>query len=172
MAVIKYKQKGRIGLFDNEEISAKLSKLGNPLKKIRKIVDFELFRPELEANMLNQNKKSNVGSKPFDVVMMFKIVLLKRFYQLSDKKVEYQIHDRFSFREFLGLASGDRIPKANTIRTFQQKMMQKHLEEKLLEQVYTMLVEAGLFVKEGQLVDANLVKVTLRKPKTLLENEK
>ena len=47
------------------------TKLGNPLEKIRKAIDFEVFRADLEAHILNHNKKSNVGCRPFDVVLMF-----------------------------------------------------------------------------------------------------
>jgi hypothetical protein len=71
MAIFNYKQTGRISLFDRDETSDKLSKLGNPLEKLHKVIDFEMFRHELEINMLNQDKKSNVGCKPYDVVMMF-----------------------------------------------------------------------------------------------------
>ena len=97
MSTIKYKQTGRIGLFDRDEASEKLSKLGNPLAKLHKVIDFEMFRVELEANMLNQDKKSPAGCKSFDVVMMFKILLLKRFYNLSDEQAEYQIIRQVEF---------------------------------------------------------------------------
>jgi hypothetical protein len=43
------------------------------------VIDFDMFRPELELALLNHDKKSNAGCKPYDVVMMFKIILLKRF---------------------------------------------------------------------------------------------
>ena len=56
--------------------------------------------------MLNHDRKSPAGCKPFDVVMMFKILLLKRFYNLSDEQAEYQITDRLSFREFLAYQVG------------------------------------------------------------------
>jgi transposase len=135
MPVIKYKQKGRISLFDKEETLMKLSKLGNPLEKVSKAVNFELFRTDLEANILNHNKKNNAGCRPFDVVMMFKIIVLKRLYHLSDKQLEYQIYDRLSFKEFLGLSSGDRVPNANTIRVFRKKIIQKNLDEKIFEQI-------------------------------------
>jgi len=105
-----YKSTGKVGLFDREMISAKLSKLGNPLEKLHKVIDFEMFRMELEDNILNQDKKSNAGQKPYDVVLMFKILLLKRYYNLSDEQAEYQIIDRLSFKDFLGLSSGDKVP--------------------------------------------------------------
>ena len=163
MAAIKYKQKGRIGLFDKEETSAKLSKLGNPLEKIRKAIEFETFRPVLEANLLNQNKKNNAGCKRFDVVMMFKIILLKRLYHLSDRQAEYQIHDRLSFKEFLGLSSGDRIPNTNTIRTFQNKLKQNDLGERLIEYMHEALDKSKWFIKEGKIRDANLVRISRRR---------
>ena len=162
MPVIKYKQKGRIGLFDKEEIAAKLSKLGNPLEKIRKAINFEIFRPELEANMLNLNRKSKAGCRPFDVVLMLKIILLKRFYHLNDKQVEFQINDRLSFKEFLGLSSGDRIPNANTIRVFKNKLRQNDLETKLMEQFDEYLEKSGLNVNTGEIIDARCVKIPRR----------
>ena len=98
MSLLKYKQSGHIGLFDKEETGSKLSKLGNPLEKLHKVIDFEIFRIELEDNILKHDRKSNAGCKPYDVVMMFKIILLKRFYNMSDEQAEYQINDRLSFR--------------------------------------------------------------------------
>ncbi|GHS89308.1 hypothetical protein FACS1894201_10690 [Bacteroidia bacterium] len=108
----KYKKQGKTGLFDKEFAKEKLSKLGNPLEKLHKVIDFEMFRPELEENMLNHAKTNNAGQKPYDVVLMFKIVLLKRNYNLSDEQAEYQIIDRQSFKEFLRLSSGDKVPDA------------------------------------------------------------
>jgi IS5 family transposase len=41
---------------------------------------------------------------------MFKIMILQPYYGLGDKQVEYQIIDRTSFKKFLGLESGDKVP--------------------------------------------------------------
>ena len=154
-----YKSKGRVGLFDKEDTSNKLSKLGNPLEKLHKVIDFEMFRPELELAMLNHDKKSNAGAKPYDVVMMFKIILLKRFYNLSDEQAEYQINDRLSFKEFLGLSSGDRVPDARTIWLFQDELLNQNLEELLFAQFRNHLSQLGLLVNEGKIVDASFVEV-------------
>ena len=171
MSIFNYKQTGRISLFDKDETSDKLSKLGNPLEKLHKVIDFEMFRPELEASMLNLDKKSPAGCKPYDVVMMFKIILLKRFYNLSDEQAEYQINDRLSFKEFLGFTSGDRIPDSRTIWLFQEKLLQKNLEEKLFAQFHKYLDDLGLFVNEGKIVDASFVEVPIQRNKKA-ENEK
>jgi hypothetical protein len=69
-----YKSSGHVGLFDKEETSSKLSKLGNPLERLHKVIDFEMFRPKLELSLLNHDRKSNSGCKRYDVVLMFKII--------------------------------------------------------------------------------------------------
>ena len=159
MSKYKYKTTGNIGLFDQEAISEKLSSLGNPLEKLNGVIDFEMFRKELEENMLNTNKKSTAGCKPYDVVMMFKIILLKRFYNLSDEQTEYQINDRLSFKDFLGLSSGDNIPDARSIWLFQDRMIKVELDEKLFLQFNSYLNDLGLLVNSGKIVDASFVEV-------------
>jgi IS5 family transposase len=171
MSKFRFKPTGRVSLFDKDETSDKLSKLGNPLEKLHNVIDFEMFRSELETNMLNQDKKSNAGCKPYDVVMMFKIILLKRFYNLSDEQAEYQINDRLSFKEFLGLKSGDRVPDSRTIWLFQDNLIQKNLEEKLFALFHKYLDDLGLFVNEGKIVDASFVEVPRQRNKKE-ENEK
>jgi len=103
---------GKKGLFDDQFTIERLSAIGNPLEKIGNVIDFESFRKTLESKLLNTEKKNNSGAKPFDVVMMFKIMILQRYYGLKDKQVEYQIIDRLSFKKFLGLESGDKVPDA------------------------------------------------------------
>jgi len=40
----KYKSTGNRGLFDEQENMSKLSAKGNPLDRISKVIDFEMFR--------------------------------------------------------------------------------------------------------------------------------
>jgi IS5 family transposase len=102
---------------------------------------------------------------------MFKIVLLKRFYNLSDEQTEYQINDRLSFKAFLGLRSGDRVPDSRTIWLFQENLIQKNLEEKLFALFHQYLDDLGLFVNEGKIIDASFVEVPRQRNKKE-ENEK
>ena len=43
------------------------------------------------------------GRPPHDAVRMFKVLVLREMYALSDEQVEYQIADRLSFQRFLGI---------------------------------------------------------------------
>ena len=43
------------------------------------------------------------GRPPFDLVMMFKILVIPAMNNLSNERAEYLINDRLSFMRFLGL---------------------------------------------------------------------
>src|SRR5262249_14877266 len=72
----------------------------------------ESFRAEIEVRLAPEESKSDAGRKPFDAVLMFKILVLQTLYNLSDEQVEYQIRDRISFMRFLGLGLEDAVPDA------------------------------------------------------------
>ena len=87
-----------------------LATLGNPLERLSETIDFEMFRETLEMGLYRE-RLTNAGAKPYDYVLMFKILVLQRMYNLSDEQTEYQIVDRTSFRNFLGLTAWDVQPR-------------------------------------------------------------
>lgn len=165
-----YKQQGNVGLFDAEMNTAKLNGMGNPLERLSKVIDFEMFRERLESG-LYKKKMTNAGAKPYDYVLMFKILVLQRFYHLSDEQTEYQIIDRMSFRNFLGLASGDRVPDQKTIWSFRDELTNLQLFDSLFCTFYKLLEAKGMIMKEGVIVDGSFVEVP-RQRNSHSENEK
>jgi len=159
----EYKPTGKIGLFDKQFAAQQLTDMGNPLEAISKVVDFEFFRPILEEKLLNTNKKNNAGAKPFDVVLMFKIMLIQRYYNLGDQQVEYQIIDRMSFKKFLGLESGDKVPDQKTIWAFREKLIQMGIVEDLFIQFRIYLGGKGLIFNEGKIIDASFTEVPIQR---------
>lgn len=99
------------GLFDLEDHAAKLTALGDPLVTLNAEVDFEAFRTDL-ARVYEKPRKSNAGAKPFDVVLMFRVLILQHLYNLSDNGIDYQVRDRLSFMPFLGVHLEDRVADA------------------------------------------------------------
>ena len=166
-----YKTGGKKGLFDNQFTTEKLSEIGNPLAMISKVVDFEMFRDLLESKLLNTNKKNKAGAKPYDVLLMFKIIILQRYYGLGDKQVEYQIIDRTSFKNFLGLETGDKVPDEKTVWAFRETITKAGLVEDLFEQFKDYLESKELIFNEGQLIDASFT-VAPRQRNTREENQK
>src|SRR3546814_17251812 len=101
------------GLFDLDERYAALSAAGDPLEKLGALIDFELFRPDLDA-ALQRSDGSKGGRPPLDAVMMFKVLVLQTLYALSDAQTEFQLLDRRSFGRFRGLDDGDHTPGDTT----------------------------------------------------------
>ena len=102
---------------------------------------------------------------------MFKVTVLRQYYNLSYEQTEYQIIDRSSFKQFLGLASGDKVPDANTIRNFFEGLKGKGLGERLFQDFVDGLLEKGFIFNEGQIVDASSV-LAPRQRNTREENKK
>jgi IS5 family transposase len=158
-----YKLRGNTGLFDEEFTKERLSVIGNPLEAMNNALDFELFRESLESKLLNTNKKNNAGAKPYDVVMQFKILILQRYYGLGDSQVEYQILDRTSFKTFLGLATGDKVPDEKTVWSFRERLTKTGLVKELFEQFVSFLEEKELIFNEGQMIDASFTVAPLQR---------
>lgn len=171
MSLQKYKTTGNRGLFDEHDTYQKLSEIGNPLDMISKVIAFEMFRGILEEKLLNKDKKNNAGAKPFDLVMMFKIMILQRYYGLGDTQIEYQILDRLSFKKFLGLESGDKVPDEKTVWAFREKLTNEGLVEDIFLQFTKDLESKGLIMNEGKMIDASFT-VAPRQRNTRDENKK
>ena len=107
--------------FDEAERLAKLTKLKDPLEALKQHIEFEIFRPQLEA-VFNKDRKSAAGRKAYDVVLMFKILILQRLYNLADEQAEFQINDRQSFQRFLGLHLGSTVPDFSTVWLFREAL--------------------------------------------------
>lgn len=164
-----YRPQGNIGLFDNEEAIEKLNAMGNPLARLIEVIDFEMFRETLESG-LSKNRLTNAGAKPYDPVLMFKVLVLQRMNHLSDAQTEYQIRDRLTFRDFLGLASGDKVPDQNTVWLFREELTKKGLFDKLFDDFYGFLEEKGLIMNEGVIIDGSFVEMP-RQRNTREENK-
>jgi hypothetical protein len=82
--------------FGLESYYEQLDKLGDPLPTLSALVDWEGFR-SLLRRIREKEHQSRAGRKPYDAVLMFKILCLQSFYGLSDDQTEYQIRDRYSF---------------------------------------------------------------------------
>jgi IS5 family transposase len=144
------------GMFDMEFRLQELDKGGDPLPKLNETIDWEMFRPTLET-IRDIERKSNAGRRPFDVVLMFKTLVLQSLYNLGDDATEYQIRDRLSFMRFLGLSLGDRVPDAKTIWLFREQLREAQLVETLFARFDEHLHAHGFTARRGQIIDASIV---------------
>ena len=131
------------------------------LEECSQYIDFEIFRPTLEGLFVD----SGFGPRFFDRVLLFKVILLEKWYNLSDPEVEAQIYDRLSFRRFLCLSLHDEIPDESTICRFRQALEASGSYEWLFEVLNRELEARHVKVKSGTLVDATFVEAPKGKRK-------
>lgn len=146
------------GFFDEQFRLEKLSKQNDPLVKLLQEINWEQFRKIL-TDAFEKEEKGIGGRPPFDYVMMFKILVLQRYYNLSDEQMQYQMLDRLSFMRFLGLTLSDSVPDEKTIWLFRENLIAHKLVDKLFDKFLISLEKANLVGKEGRMVDASFVEV-------------
>ena len=144
--------------FDHQNRLELLERLGDPLPKLERTIHWEAFR-DLLAGVYKDSDPRKGGRPPFDAVLMFKVLVLQHFYNLSDDQTEFQIRDRYSFCRFLGLSPEGRVPDAKTIWVFRERLKKLELVEKLFAEMLAQIDEAGFTARKGQIVDAAIVPV-------------
>ncbi len=102
------------GFFIEDLRLSELSQHGNPLQKLNAMIPWKNFRHKLNR-ILKKEAKGPGGRPAYDYIMMFKVLILQRIYNLSDSQMQYQIMDRLSFMRFLGLDFDDKVPDEKTI---------------------------------------------------------
>ena len=148
----------QLGFFDLDNRYAQLSKLNDPLVELNRIIDWNLFA-DLLAETTTKPRKSEAGRKPFDRVMLFKMLVLQRMNNLSDDRLEYQVRDRLSFMRFLGLDLAGVVPDAKTMWVFREELKENHLMDRLFARFDECLRELEVELKSGQIIDATFVSV-------------
>lgn len=147
----------QLGIFSSAKRERKLSDLGDNLEQLKQIVSWEMFRPVLEK-ATRKEAKGPGGRRRYDVVMMFKILVLARLYNLGDDQMEYQINDRISFMRFLDLDLSSTVPDAKTIWLFRETLRKAGIIDDLFSQFNGLLEQKNLIAHEGTIVDATFVE--------------
>jgi IS5 family transposase len=153
---------GQPGFFDQHERQQALSEVGDRLERLAAVVDFAVFRGDLEQ-ALSRSDRSKGGRPPYDPVLMFKVLVLQTLYTLSDDQSEYQLKDRLSFMRFVGLALHDPVPDAKTIWLFRERLARAGAVEQLFARFDALLREKGWLAMGGQIVDATVIEA--RRPR-------
>ena len=154
---------GQKGFYDLDQRLEAISAKGDPLELIKATVAWERFRTEIEAvtRPKPQERKSPAGRKPYDAILMFKILVLQTLHNLADEQLEYLIRDRLSFMRLLDLGLEDPVPDATTVWLFREALAKAGLVAKLFVLFNQHLEAQGYIARGGQIVDATIVSVRI-----------
>lgn len=152
----------QISFFDDSKRLEKLTDMGDALAQLNAIVNWHIFAPVLDRAIVRE-KREKRGRPPFDNLLMFKILVIKRLFNLSHDQTEYQINDRISFMRFLGFGLGDRVPDAKTIWLYEDMLAKSEAGKKLFDMFFAAISAKGYVTREGSIVDASFIEAPKRK---------
>ena len=101
--------------------------------------------------------KGERGNKPYDLERMLRIYLIQNLYDLSDMATMAEVIDSRAFSEFCGVDSSNQVPDGDTLGRFRNLLVKNGLQEKLFAQVVSMLMERGMILKKGTIVDSTII---------------
>lgn len=136
-----------------EEEYENISALGNRLGEISSLINWNQFRPLLLD--LYVNREDGTGRPSYDPVIMIKLLVLQQWYGLSDAELEREVHDRLSFRYFLG--NLDKIPDHSTIWLFRERLIKSGKETIIWAELQHQIEQKGLTIKHGVIQDATFI---------------
>ena len=152
----------QLNLFRNPADDKRYEDLKPKFMQIKDLVNWEVFREPLLKALAYKTNDLGQGRRPYDPILMFKIMTLQHFYDLSHDAMEFQLRDRQSFREFVGLHKNAQVPDAKTIWLFHNKLSEAAVFQSLFDAVLQQIDDQGFIAQGWQMVDATIMES--RKP--------
>jgi len=146
--------------FSNKPVVNKLNKLGNRLHELKGLIDWKRFDPIIETMRRNKTEKGGRPNK--DNIMMLKILVLQKWFSLSDEQTEFMILDRVSFQDFLCI-SYTQTPDFTTVWRFRDELRLNNLDDMIWSELQTQILQLGFEVKKGHIQDATFIEAQLGK---------
>jgi DNA-binding transcriptional LysR family regulator len=124
------------------------------LRKFNNLVDFSFVRDELEHKYCLDN-----GRNAISPVMLFKYLILKAYYTMSDADLVERSKYDMSFKYFLGLRPEDDVIHSSTLTKFRKlRLADENILDLLIEKTVAIAIEKGIIKEKRIIVDATHTK--------------
>ena len=140
----------------NDELGAARTNKKEFLEKLERIIPWTEFIKLIEPHYY----KGERSNKPYPLELMLRIFILQNVYTLADMAVMNEVIDSRAFSNFCGGNSPDEVPDGDTIGRFRNILTENHLQEKIFAAVVEILMERGLILKKGTIVDSTFIEST------------
>ena len=84
--------------------------------------------------------------------------MLQNLYDLSDMGTVAKVIDSRAFSEFCGVDSSNQVPDGDTLGRFRHILEENGIQQKLFGEVVQSLMEKGLILKKGTIVDSTIIE--------------
>ena len=125
------------------------------LTKMEQVVPWSRLMEIIEPYYPKSGKR---GRPPIGLERMLRMYFVQQWYGLGDEAVEDAAYDSQALRQFLSIdLSQQSVPDATTLMGFRHLLEAHQLTKALLVEINAMLIEQGLLMSKGTLVDATLI---------------
>jgi IS5 family transposase len=151
----------RQGNFFDEYVYGNMVPEDHILVKIKGALDFSFVEEETKDLY-----SRDFGRPAFPAEVMFRMLFLEFFYNLSDVEVSRQCQYNILYRWFVGLKIEDRVPDDTSLVVFRRRVGEERFE-RLFARVVEKAKEEGLLRERYKIVDATAVVADVAIPNTV-----
>ena len=102
--------------------------------------------------------KAGNGRLPYPLETMLRIHCMQHWYNLSDGAMDDALYEIASMRLFARLSLDSALPDRSSIMKFRHLLERHQLARQLFKTINRWLVEAGVMMTQGTLVDATIIE--------------
>lgn len=122
----------------------------NMLRKINELIDFSFVYEELLDKYCSNN-----GRNAIDPIRMFKYLLLKSIFDLSDVDIVERSKYDMSFKYFLGMAPEEGVIESSSLTKFRKlRLKDINILDMLINKTVDIALEKGIIKSKSIIVDA------------------
>ena len=115
-------------------------------RKLKDNIDFSFVNP-----MLRKQYCERFGRPAKELEMMFKLLFLKKLYDLSDERLISSAQTDMAYKYFLGLSPEDKMIDPSLLTKFRKTRITEDILEDMLKETIQQAIQKGL-VKSGTII--------------------
>ena len=127
------------------------------LRKVKQSIDFSFVN-----EMLKKSYCENFGRPAKEPEMMFKLLFLKKLYDLSDEMLIESVSVNMAYKYFLDMNPEDSSVDPSLLTKFRKMRITEEILEEMLQETVKQAVEKGLIKSRAIMIDATHVKSKAR----------
>lgn len=135
-------------------------------REIDQIIDWKPIEEIITEH--DARGSSAVGREAYPGLLLFKMLLLGMWNDLSDYGVEDMVNDSMGASKFCDLAMEDDVPDHSVLSRFRTAMTKTGIFDQLLTEINRQLETRGIMIKKAVKVDASITR-SPRKPRGIVD---
>jgi len=151
------KQSQQIRLSEYKSLYDMIIEKDNLLRKVKENIDFSFINP-----MLKESYCEHFGRPAKEPEMMFKLMFLKKLYDLSDETLIQNVKVNMAYKYFLDLNPEDSTIDSSLMTKFRKMRITENILEEMLSETIRQAIEKGLIKSRAIIVDATHSKASAK----------